>query len=216
MVDTAQRSDGRQWEELIARALAVQPPYRPYPGSPVYHIRVRRMVDAAEGSDRVHWGELTSRALADPPPYRAVPGGAVCQIQVDDQVVMVAERDLAGPLLDLVAAVLDQGDMVAGRALNDAVSGSWRLRAAAQVLHRVAGPLGARVEGPLTQAPQHPQVTPAVHPDTGRPRVGKFLATRRAHNNSLGACRWLSARTRAHGAFVGGQWSPISSAAARR
>ena len=40
MVDTAQRSDGRQWEELIARALAVQPRYRPYPGSPVYHIRM--------------------------------------------------------------------------------------------------------------------------------------------------------------------------------
>ena len=40
MVDTAQRSDGHQWEELIARALAVQPPYRPYPGSPVYHIRM--------------------------------------------------------------------------------------------------------------------------------------------------------------------------------
>jgi hypothetical protein len=40
MVDTAQRSDGHQWEELIARALAVEPPYRPYPGSPVYHIRI--------------------------------------------------------------------------------------------------------------------------------------------------------------------------------
>jgi hypothetical protein len=40
MVDTAERSDGGQWEELIAGALAVRPPYRPYPGSPVYHIRV--------------------------------------------------------------------------------------------------------------------------------------------------------------------------------
>jgi hypothetical protein len=29
---------------------------------------------------------------------------------VDDRVVMVAERDLVGPLLDLVAAVLDQAD----------------------------------------------------------------------------------------------------------
>jgi hypothetical protein len=37
---------------------------------------------------------------------RAAPG----QTRVDDLVVMVAERDLAGPLLDLVAAVLDQGD----------------------------------------------------------------------------------------------------------
>jgi hypothetical protein len=66
--------------------------------------------DAAEGSDRAHWGELTSHAPADPPPYRAIRGGAVCPIRVDDQMVMVAERDLAGPLLDLVAAVLDQAD----------------------------------------------------------------------------------------------------------
>ena len=72
---------------------------------------VTRTVDAAEGSDGVQWDALTSRALADPPPYRAFPGGAVCQIQVDDQVIMVAERDLTGPLLDLVAAVLDQGDV---------------------------------------------------------------------------------------------------------
>ena len=71
---------------------------------------VSRTVDATEGSG-VQWDELTSRALADPPPYRPFPGGAVCHIQVDDQVVMVAERDLGGPLLDLVAAVLDQGDM---------------------------------------------------------------------------------------------------------
>jgi hypothetical protein len=72
---------------------------------------VSRTVDAAEGSDGVQWDELASRALADRPPYRPVPGGAVCQIQVDEQVVMVAERDLAGPLLELVAAVLDQGDV---------------------------------------------------------------------------------------------------------
>jgi hypothetical protein len=37
---------------------------------------------------------------------RAAPG----QTRVDDLVVMVAERDLARPLLDLVAAVLDQGE----------------------------------------------------------------------------------------------------------
>ncbi len=72
---------------------------------------VSRTVDTAEGSDGVQWGELASRALADPPPYRAFAGGAVCQIRVDDQVVIVAERDLAGPLLDLVAAVLDHGDV---------------------------------------------------------------------------------------------------------
>jgi hypothetical protein len=38
MVDTARRSGGRQWEELAARALAVPPPYRPVPGTPIYHV----------------------------------------------------------------------------------------------------------------------------------------------------------------------------------
>ena len=49
MVDTARLRDGRQWEELVAGALAVLPPYRPYPGSPLYHIRVDdRVVLVAE------------------------------------------------------------------------------------------------------------------------------------------------------------------------
>ena len=72
---------------------------------------VSRTVDAAENAGGARWHELAARALADPPPYRPFPGGAVCHVQVDDQVVLVAERDLAGPLLDLVAAVLDQEDV---------------------------------------------------------------------------------------------------------
>ena len=71
MVDTAQRSGGPQWEDLAARALAVPPPYRPVPGSPVYHV----------GLD-------------------------------DGTVVLVAEHDLCGPLLDLVTAVLAMGEAV--------------------------------------------------------------------------------------------------------
>ncbi len=39
-VDTAQLHNGRHWEELAAQALAAAPPYRPLPGSPVYHISV--------------------------------------------------------------------------------------------------------------------------------------------------------------------------------
>jgi hypothetical protein len=38
VVDTAYRGDGRQWEDLAARALAVPPPYRPVPGAPIYHV----------------------------------------------------------------------------------------------------------------------------------------------------------------------------------
>jgi hypothetical protein len=36
MVDTVQQSDPRNWEDLTA--LAAQPPYRPVPGTDVYHI----------------------------------------------------------------------------------------------------------------------------------------------------------------------------------
>jgi hypothetical protein len=73
---------------------------------------VSRAVDATSDTSSAQWDALISRALAAPPPYRPFPGGAICHIQVDDQVVMVAERDLAGPLLELVAAVLDQGHVV--------------------------------------------------------------------------------------------------------
>ncbi|HUL24350.1 MAG TPA: hypothetical protein VLW44_01070 [Streptosporangiaceae bacterium] len=38
VVDTAGRSDGPRWEDLAARAAAYPPPYRPVPGTSVYHI----------------------------------------------------------------------------------------------------------------------------------------------------------------------------------
>jgi hypothetical protein len=69
----------------------------------------RRMVDTAASSDPGPWGELLARALASLPPYRAVPGRAVCHLRVDDQVALVAEDDLSGPLYDLVTAVLALG-----------------------------------------------------------------------------------------------------------
>ena len=40
MMDTAQQSNPRNWEHLAARALAIYPPYRPIPGTAVYHLRV--------------------------------------------------------------------------------------------------------------------------------------------------------------------------------
>ena len=49
MVDTAQRGDGPQWEDLAARALAILPPYRPVPRVPIYHVSVDdTVVQAAE------------------------------------------------------------------------------------------------------------------------------------------------------------------------
>jgi hypothetical protein len=40
VVDTARRNDGPRWHDLAARALASPPPYRPIPGTAVYHISV--------------------------------------------------------------------------------------------------------------------------------------------------------------------------------
>jgi hypothetical protein len=70
----------------------------------------RRMVDTAASSDAGLWEDLTARALATPPRYRPVPGGPVYHLHVDDQVVLVAEHDLSGPLYDLVTAVLAIGE----------------------------------------------------------------------------------------------------------
>jgi hypothetical protein len=70
----------------------------------------RRMVDTAASSDAGPWEELIARALAAPPPYRPVPGGPVYHLRIDEQVVLVAEPDLSGPLYDLVTAVLAIGE----------------------------------------------------------------------------------------------------------
>ena len=50
-VDTAQRADGPQWEDLAARALATRPPYTPVPRTPVYHVSVDDQVMLAAGHD---------------------------------------------------------------------------------------------------------------------------------------------------------------------
>ncbi len=73
----------------------------------------RRMVDTARCSGGAQWEDLAARALAVPPPYRPVPGTTVYHVGLDDgTVVLVAEHDLCGPLLDLVTAVLAMGDAV--------------------------------------------------------------------------------------------------------
>jgi len=49
LVNTARRDDGPRWEDLAARALASQPPYRPIPGTAVYHVSVDdRLVQVGE------------------------------------------------------------------------------------------------------------------------------------------------------------------------
>ena len=69
----------------------------------------RRVVDAAQQSDRRLWEDLAARAVGAVVPYRAAPGIAVYHVSVDDHVVIAAEQDLAGPLLDLVTAVMALG-----------------------------------------------------------------------------------------------------------
>lgn len=72
----------------------------------------RRMIETADRGDAGLWQELIARALAVPLPYRPVPGGPIYHLGLDDWDVMVAEEDLAGPLFDLVTAVLAKGDPI--------------------------------------------------------------------------------------------------------
>ena len=65
MADTAASGDVGPWEELIARALAARPPYRPVPGSPVYHLRIDdRAVLVAEHDLSGPLSDLVTAVLA--------------------------------------------------------------------------------------------------------------------------------------------------------
>jgi hypothetical protein len=75
----------------------------------------RRVVDTAQCDDCLQWGRLAARALEFPPPYRPVPGIPVYHVSVGDQVILVAEHDLGGPLLNLVTAVLALGKELLAR-----------------------------------------------------------------------------------------------------
>jgi hypothetical protein len=72
----------------------------------------RRVVDTAQRDDCLQWGRLAARAMEFPPPYRPVPGIPVYHVSIGEQVILVAEPDLGGPLLNLVTAVLALGEGV--------------------------------------------------------------------------------------------------------
>lgn len=50
--------------------------------------------------------------MAAPVCYRPAPGAVIYHVGVDDQVTVIGEHDLTGPLLGLVTAVLAFGDVV--------------------------------------------------------------------------------------------------------
>lgn len=70
----------------------------------------RRTVDTTGRHDASNWEQLAERAIGDPPVYQPAPGRPVFVIDVDDQEVMVAEKDVTGPLGQLVTTVLTEGD----------------------------------------------------------------------------------------------------------
>jgi hypothetical protein len=67
----------------------------------------RAVVETAGRDDAARWEELVGRAgLGVAPPYRPRPGEAVYHVRAGEVAVQVAERDLTGPLRELVTAVL--------------------------------------------------------------------------------------------------------------
>ena len=72
----------------------------------------RAVVDTAGRDDAARWEEFVEHAdLGVAPPYRPRPGEAVYHIRAGGLAVQVAERDLTGPLRELVGAVLADGGM---------------------------------------------------------------------------------------------------------
>jgi hypothetical protein len=70
----------------------------------------RAVVDAAGRDDAARWAERIEQAdLGVPPPYRPQAGEVVYHIRADELAVQVADRDLTGPLRELVTAVLAEG-----------------------------------------------------------------------------------------------------------
>ena len=69
----------------------------------------RAVVDTAGRDDAVRWERLAQQAALETPPYRPEPGQQVYQISAGGHAAQVAEKDLAGPLRELVSAMLSEG-----------------------------------------------------------------------------------------------------------
>lgn len=73
----------------------------------------RSFVETTAQDDSERWDRLVAEAkLSEPPPYRPEPGEPVYEVQAGARVAQVAERDLTGPLRELVTSVLAEGTTV--------------------------------------------------------------------------------------------------------
>jgi hypothetical protein len=73
----------------------------------------RAVVDTAGRDDAARWEQLAQQAALEvPPPYRPQPGRPVYRISAGGHAAHVAEKDLAGPLRELVSAVLATVNLV--------------------------------------------------------------------------------------------------------
>ncbi len=70
----------------------------------------RRLLDLSGLSDARPWEDLIGHVLSVPPPYQPTKGSSVYQVAVGGSAVMIAERDLTGPLRELVTTALASGD----------------------------------------------------------------------------------------------------------
>jgi hypothetical protein len=72
---------------------------------------MRRARVETAGRVDADWREqlAASAHLEVPPPYRPEPGQPVYEVRAGEHVAVVAEQDLAGPLRELLTAVIAEG-----------------------------------------------------------------------------------------------------------
>jgi hypothetical protein len=121
----------------------------------------RARVEPEDRADTARWQELVRRANLDlPPPYRPDPGRPVYQVISGDHSIQVAERGLAGPLRELITAVLDEGADTDLRRLPLSAARRGGFPAAAPVPALGPGP-GPRRSAPVLVRGARPRSTPA-------------------------------------------------------
>jgi hypothetical protein len=144
------------------------------------HGSIRRgVLDTAWHSDAGQCRDLIEQAGLDaPPPYRPEAGRPIYKISVDDKIVWVAGRDLAGPLRELVAMTV-----LTDRPAPGPAQGGDQPRQAPPVAGEPAGDLA-----PGEMAGTQPEYMPARPPDGPGPgdrRVAAMPVPRRGRRETV-------------------------------